>query len=274
LLSQSNDNEEWSDFAELPEDNMKKKKDSSASPKLGIDLQLDPLTEQEAEDLKAEATELINEKIAQGVDDIRKLRADLQKELLESQKLSQLQSELRTQQESERLMSRIDRLTEDFLSQTELSRKSTKLAAQADQQSSGRGLEYGSWGVLEGGSVVRMQDGGVGALLGSVDAAKKKSVAAATSRKDELVESTTVAAAAAPRENRILIVADESQVCRDVPREFRCMHARILTLTFFHITTGCSGESIASSLYRLVAKSHSRCHCTDSQTNSHCPAGR
>ena len=71
--------EEWSDFPDFPDN--EKDDDDDTTPKLGIALNLDPLTEEEAQLLKAEATELINQKIAQGMDDIRTLREELKKEI-------------------------------------------------------------------------------------------------------------------------------------------------------------------------------------------------
>ena len=131
-------------------------KESVPTPKLGIDIGqlLEPLSEKEAAELKAAATEVINEAVAAGIDEIDALRAKMKKELEEKKKQMQRESERNMEQASASLMNRIDTLTDAFLANTTLSRTSTKLAAQADQAMVGRGVDMGTWGTLGGATVV------------------------------------------------------------------------------------------------------------------------
>ena len=61
--------------------------------KLGIKLDLGPMSEKEAAEIKAAATEVINEAIAAGIDDIEALRKKMKKDVEEQRKRLQLQSE-------------------------------------------------------------------------------------------------------------------------------------------------------------------------------------
>jgi len=148
--------------------------------KLGIDIgrMLDPLTETEAEELKAAATEIINDAIAEGIDEIENLRQKMKREFDRKRKEVQMESESKAKRESDKLLSKIDKLTNDFLTDTKLSRKATKLAAAADRESEGKGVEVGVWGTVDGASVTT-------GLLGSVDAARlrqKKTTAGSGSK--------------------------------------------------------------------------------------------
>lgn len=129
----------------------------STGPNLGIDIKLDPLSEKEAAALKAAATEIVNDKIAEGIDDIEKLRTTLKKELAERQRLAAQKSAAQMELEGQKLLNKIDTLTNDFLESTLDSRRQTQLAAEADRRSEGQGVELGSWGTM-GGSEVNLQD--------------------------------------------------------------------------------------------------------------------
>ena len=161
--------------------------DKDINRKLGIDIgkMLNPLTPEEAEALRAEASELISDKIAQGVDEIQALRGQLQKDLEKQQQERIEKSERNAQQASKKLLNKIDKLTDDFLSSTKETRESTKRAAAADAAMQGEGIEFGSWGTLGGASV---------GLLGSVGSV------------GESIEEEV------PTESRVFILADTSQV--------------------------------------------------------------
>eukprot|EP00550_Attheya_septentrionalis_P001798 CAMPEP_0198282938 /NCGR_PEP_ID=MMETSP1449-20131203/2638_1 /TAXON_ID=420275 /ORGANISM="Attheya septentrionalis, Strain CCMP2084" /LENGTH=726 /DNA_ID=CAMNT_0043979357 /DNA_START=105 /DNA_END=2285 /DNA_ORIENTATION=+ len=118
--------------------------------KLGINLELNPMSPEDAADLKAEATELINDAFAERLDEIAKLRQRFSREADRSAKAAGLNSELRAEKASRELQTKVDRLAGDFLSATQSTRASTKLAAQADRNNikNSRGLEIGSWGRL------------------------------------------------------------------------------------------------------------------------------
>lgn len=142
------------------------------APTLGIDFgkMLEPLSEKEAAELKAAAIIIIEDAIAEGIDDIEAIRAKMKKEIEKKRASMALASELNAQRESGKLLSKIDKLTNDFLASTESTRSSTKLAAAADQGMAGKSVEMGTWGDL-GEAAVKTQSGKA-VLLGSVEAAK------------------------------------------------------------------------------------------------------
>lgn len=124
--------------------------------KLGIDIGKDlmNLTPEEAADLKREGTEVIERAFASKFQEIEKLQQTLQKDFEDSKKSMLDASDLRASLETDRLMNKIDQLTNNFLKKSEQSRVSTKLAAAADQNMAGRGLEFGSWGTDNSGREV------------------------------------------------------------------------------------------------------------------------
>jgi hypothetical protein len=174
---------------------------------LGIDLgsMLEPLSDQEAAELKAAATEVINDGVAKGIDEIALLRANLQRELKRQSESLQAQADARAKVESDRLLRKIDALTDAFLSSNEFARTTTKRAAAADQSMEGEGLEVGVWGVLNGAAV---PTSGSNVLLGSIQSALQ-SGARIKDEEPESEDATTEKIA--DSENRIVVVADESQ---------------------------------------------------------------
>ncbi|GAX10203.1 hypothetical protein FisN_3Lh398 [Fistulifera solaris] len=172
--------------------------------KLGIDLgsMLEPLTEKEAIELKAAAAEVINDAIAEGIDEIETLRARMNAEFAKKRETMAVQSELNAKRESTKLLEKIDTLTDAFLKETESQRRSTKLAAAADRSmEGGRGLDWGAWGTIRGATVGLSSS----SLIGSVDQAQQeeKNRMSAASEKDSPV-------ATDQSQQRILILADTS----------------------------------------------------------------
>jgi hypothetical protein len=174
---------------------------------------LEALTEEQAKQLKDDASDVINKAIDAGIQDIERLRIKMNREIEASKKAMQFQSELEAKEQSSRLMNKIDAMTKDFLSSTENSRTSTKLAASASQamENTGKGIEMGTWGVLKGNTV--LASSGVvttDTLLGSVENAKQKQqkeTATPTS-------STSSSSSSLPRQenNRIVLIADTKSV--------------------------------------------------------------
>jgi hypothetical protein len=154
--------------------------EESGELKLGIQIgrMLEPLSEKEAAELKAAATEIINDKVAEGLDDIDRMRARFKREVDQKRRQAQLASEFKAQRESERLMDKIDALTSNFLDKTEASRASTRLVAAADRSNEGKAVEIGVWGNLDGVAVGTMS-GSFSPLLGSIQAAVQVSTASA-----------------------------------------------------------------------------------------------
>ncbi len=197
ILRSSDQSRKWNDFLSDDENQQ------NEIPKLGIDIRLDPLTPSEASELKAEVSEMVSDKIAAGIDEIQKLRQNLARELEASQRALQLKSEMRAQEESTKLLSKIDQLTESFLSKTDATRASTKLAAVADRAMEGKGIEIGVWGNVGGAAVLLSRSEDV-LLLGSVAAAQASSTTSSNLSQEERPAN----------EKRILIVADTTQVRR------------------------------------------------------------
>jgi len=165
--------------------------------KLGIDIGKDlmNLTPEEAADLKREGAEVIERAFASKFQEIEKLQQTLQKDFEDSKKSMLDASDLRASLETDRLMNKIDELTNNFLKKSEQSRVSTKLAAAADQNMAGRGLEFGSWGTDTSGREV--------VTLGE----KGSSFYIEETLGDNLPGSNTA--------NKILVIVDESKSKED-----------------------------------------------------------
>ena len=195
----------WDDLPSTPDD---------FNNKLGIDLDLAPLTEEEAAALQQDAEQVINDAIADGIEDIERLRTKMKRELDKSRQATLMASELKAQQASEQLLSKIDQLTSDFLQDTQGTRESTKLAAKASRamENSNKGIEMGTWGTL-GGRTVLAEDSSSSSssLLGSVENAKQKQ-----QREDDSAAATPEESPSTqPQENRILVIADTKQVSQN-----------------------------------------------------------
>jgi hypothetical protein len=188
-------------------------------PKLGIDIgsQLKPFTDQEAAELKAAAIEVINDGVAEGIDEIERLRNQMKVQIDKQKKQMELASDMQLQREQARLMSKIDKMTGDFLDKTRATRDETKLIAQADKSQEGRGVELGVWGMIGGAAVVTTGSKNVG-LLGSVDNAKLQAERQAKKQRDQQITDLKKPTSTADEDvvvvnnNRIVIVADTSQV--------------------------------------------------------------
>lgn len=161
---------------------------------LGIQIgQQVALTESQVTVLKKEASDMINEKIDEGIKDIERMRNQMKIDLDKSRELMKVQSELNAQYEAEKLMAKIDKMTGKFLDSTKDIRQTTKLAATADASMEGKTAELGSWGSVSGSSVP---------TSGMDTTGESKPSSAA----DEYQLPIT------PSENKILVIADESQV--------------------------------------------------------------
>eukprot|EP00526_Cylindrotheca_closterium_P007718 CAMPEP_0113635386 /NCGR_PEP_ID=MMETSP0017_2-20120614/18448_1 /TAXON_ID=2856 /ORGANISM="Cylindrotheca closterium" /LENGTH=650 /DNA_ID=CAMNT_0000546169 /DNA_START=200 /DNA_END=2149 /DNA_ORIENTATION=- /assembly_acc=CAM_ASM_000147 len=171
--------------------------------KLGINLEIDPMTKEEAEDLRKEAKEMIEETFEATLKDIEDMREKAKEELAKSKESREFASQLEAQVQSQELMNKIDKLTGKFMDSTKDARKSTKLAAAADKATaeSGQGVEMGTWGVLGDRNV--LTDAG---FLGSVESSK---LGGGTSSDGTTSSSTSpVEAFTQVTTNRILVVAD------------------------------------------------------------------
>jgi hypothetical protein len=180
-------------------------------PILGIGIDLEPLSEKEAEDLKQQAKDIVNEKFDAGIQDIEKLRTRMNREMAKSREAMNFASELDAQQKSAELMDKIDRLTGKFLDSTEPSRTSTKLAAAASKamEGMGQGLEMGTWGTLSGRTVIA--EGLLGSVQGNVKQQQQQQQQ--QQQEQDISSNDTIEQGVAPitAENRIFLVADTKQ---------------------------------------------------------------
>ena len=128
---------------------------SAAQKKLGIPILLNPMTTQDADAIKLEATEMVNDIVAAGMDELQTLRQQLNDDIATSNQQRDRISQIQMQQAQTKLLNKIDGLTQQFLQSTQSSRTSTQLAAQADQSvPSGQGVDLGAWGMVNGRYVV------------------------------------------------------------------------------------------------------------------------
>lgn len=186
----------WDDLRISPDD-------VDLLPKLGIDLDLTPLSETEAAELKQQAQDIINKNFDAGIQDIEKLRERMNREMKKSREAMSFASEVNAQQKSAELMHKIDNLTGKFLDSTAPTRTSTKLAAAAAKamEGTGQGVEIGTWGTIGGRTVVAE------GLLGSIQDNVKQQERQETASDDmsEQVDDMAIS------ENRIFLVADTKQ---------------------------------------------------------------
>ena len=200
------------DYADFGKDDSGKKSLGS-QPNLGINIgaQLNPLTEEEAEELRAEGAKAIEDAFSSRLDEIEDLKATVRKDFERSREALGAASDLRAREETDKLMGKIDRLSNDFLASNEALRMGTKAAADADARMGrkGEGLEVGSWGVDSFGRVVVTSGasaaGGSG-LLGGVGAGLEKAARESAASADE-----DAAVSVAATENKVLILADDGQ---------------------------------------------------------------
>ena len=202
---------------------------NDATELLGIDLELEPLSQTDADKLREDARKIVEEAIDAGVNDIESLKAKMKRELDASRKAMSIASDLEAKRQSDLLMRKIDSMTGDFLKKTESSRKSTKMAAAASRAMEGtaatgmkaKGIEVGTWGVLGGRTVVADDElansrgsgllGSVGKAVKDADLAKSKAQAQEYSDLGGFGSSSSIIEEEVVEEvleNRILIVAD------------------------------------------------------------------
>ena len=202
------------DYADFGKDDSDDKKNSIGSqPNLGINIgaQLNPLTEEDAEALRAEGARAIEDAFSSRLDEIEDLKATVRRDFERSREALGAASDLRAREETDKLMGKIDRLSNDFLASNEALRMGTKAAADADARMGrkGEGLEVGSWGVDSFGRVVVTSGasaaGGSG-LLGGVGAGLEKAARESAASADE-----DAAVSVAATENKVLILSDDGQ---------------------------------------------------------------
>ena len=160
----------WDFDVDYDKENTPNKNTDLGTPNLGINIgtQLEPLSESQAKELRDEATETINAAFDERLDEIANMKDDLRKDFERSKENMRFASDLRAREQTEKLMNKIDQMSGDFLAKNEELRTGTKLAARADINMAGKGMEIGSWGKVRGVNVLTSAAGGMGVgLLGS-----------------------------------------------------------------------------------------------------------
>jgi len=165
----SSKDETWDYDENYSDDDSSSSSSSSPTPNLGINIgeQLEPLTEKQIAELKQEATESINAAFDGRLEEIEQMKEQVKDDFEKSKEAMRFASNLRAAEQTEKLMNKIDQLSGDFLSKNEELRMGTKMAARADGNMAGQGLEVGSWGKVGGMNVFTSPGDG---LLGSVSA--------------------------------------------------------------------------------------------------------
>ena len=174
------------------------------TPSLGINMQLEPLTAAQAAELKREATDSINAAFDGRLEEIERMKDQVKKDFETSKKAMSFASDLRAAEQTEKLMSKIDKLSGDFLEKNEVLRTGTKMAARADKNMAGQGIEVGSWGKVGGMNV--LTNGGDG-LLGSVSANKIEAGDTGEGTTESSIEVDTQVKG--EQEKRIMIICDD-----------------------------------------------------------------
>jgi len=170
-------------------------------PKLGIELGkiLQPLTPGQEAEVISEATEVINDAFASQEQEMEELKEKMKEEFEASKEELDNQSELRAKRATGNFLSKADKMAEEFLESTLQSRMGTKMAAMADANMEGKGLELGSWGTIGGNAVLASSDGFL------MDMDMDGSTAATTNSQND-AEGDII-----ERQNRILIIYDPSE---------------------------------------------------------------
>jgi hypothetical protein len=172
-----------------------------STPSLGINIgsQLNPLSSEDVEILRKEATEKINEAFADRLEELANVKEEVRKDFERSKEELKIASDRRAKEETAKLMSKIDKISSDFLDKNEELRSGTKMAAMADKNMVGKGLEVGSWGRISSMNVLTSVSGGMSVgVLGSVDAVTKDL--------DSMDDETSN-----PSDKRILCILDGNQ---------------------------------------------------------------
>ena len=197
-LHQSNDDDEEPELLKnlMPKDNDDWRADFSNKMKF---------TEEEMEELRAQIKEeIVDASIEADLKAIDKLKQTLAEEAVASKKRMSEASQLNAQYTKQNLLEKIDAMTDEFLNSNKDFRDATKRIAAADQMAatSGRGVDWGSWGTVGGLDVVVGESSDMGRLLGSVDSARRRGEVMSSDADGKPIVS----------ENRIMVVSDEQKV--------------------------------------------------------------
>ena len=158
-------------------------------------------TSEEMEELRTKLQGDVDAAVDADLADIDRLRENLARDAEASKKRMENASRLEAQLIQQNFMERIGKVKKEFLDSNADFRETTKRIAAADQMAatSGRGVDWGSWGTIGGMDVVVGDSSDMPRLLGSIDSAIKQADG----------DGPKVAIAS---ENRIMVVSDEQKV--------------------------------------------------------------
>ena len=203
-INDEDDDDDEDDNAWDFDENNSSKQNLGGTPNLGINMQLEPLTAAQAADLKREATEAINAAFDERLEEVERMKLQVKDDFEKGKKAMSFASDLRAADQTEKLMNKIDQLSGDFLEKNQVLRTGTKMAARADRNMAGQGIEVGSWGKVSGMNV--LTNGGDG-LLGSVSANKIEAGDTGEGTTESSIEVDTQVKG--EQEERIMIVCDD-----------------------------------------------------------------
>ena len=162
-------------------------------------------TQEELDNLRASIQdEVVDVAIDTNLEEINRLRKTLADEAEASKKRMRDASSLDAQYVKQNFRESISKVKDEFLESTRDFRETTKRIAAADQMAatSGRGVDWGSWGTVGGMDVVVGDSTDMPKLLGSVDSARRRGEMLAD---DDITVTTS-------SENRIMVVIDGQKV--------------------------------------------------------------
>ena len=165
---------------------------------LGLGLQFTP---QEIEELSMKIQGDVDAVFDAELANIDRLRKNLERDAEASKERMENASRLEAQYVQQNFRERIGKVKNQFLDSTADFRETTKRIAAADQMAatSGRGVDWGSWGTIGGMDVVVGDSSDMPRLLGSVDSARGQA--------DDDGQKVAISS-----ENRVMVVSDEQKV--------------------------------------------------------------
>ena len=165
---------------------------------LGLGLKFTP---QEIEELSMKIQGDVDAVFDAELANIDRLRKNLERDAEASKERMENASRLEAQYVQQNFRERIGKVKNQFLDSTADFRETTKRIAAADQMAatSGRGVDWGSWGTIGGVDVVVGDSSDMPRLLGSVDSARGQA--------DDDGQKVAISS-----ENRVMVVSDEQKV--------------------------------------------------------------
>lgn len=186
---------------------------------LGIDIGKElGLSPSQQKEIIKQGTELMEKAYEKEIADIEKQRLRMKRDTDREAGLRSMSSDLRAKYEAEKLLERIDKKSNDFLDKTKEVRESTKMAAAADRNMQGKGIELGSWGRDSSGNVVTT---GYSYRAPSSDSSSDKSsfIQTKASSLNDYEDDEWGEVISVKMENKILIVNNDNKESQAVLKE-------------------------------------------------------